>query len=147
VYRAFADKLLDLTERHAEEIARQWCKSVRTNPRTASYHSLPEEESYSRAVSWYRNIRRVYLSENPYQEMLEYFTKYAEATYAEGIPLHECVYALVIMRRHIWLFAELHALFISSVDLHQATESINRVVLLFDYAIFIVTQKYEEMTK
>ncbi len=147
MYKVFADKLLDFAERHAEEIARQWCKSIRTSPRTPSYHSIPEEECFPQAALFYRNLRRLYFTEEPYQEASDYFTQYAEARNAEGIPLHEAIYALIMMRRHIWVFAEFQALFISAADLYQAVESINRVVLIFDYAVYIVSRKYQELTR
>lgn len=147
MHKVFADKLLDFTHHHAEEIAKQWCKSVRANPRTPSYHSLPEDRCLSQAVSCYKNLRQMYHSEKPYEEAWVHFTQYAEVRHAEGIPLHESIYALIMIRRHIWLSAELDALFISAIDLHQAVECINRVVLLFDYAMYIVTQKYQEMAK
>lgn len=145
--KAFADKLLDFADRQAEAIAGQWCKAVRNNPRTPSYHSLPEDKCLSQAVSCYRNLRRMYHSEKPYDEVEHHFTRYAEARHKEGIPLHEAIYALVMMRRHIWLSAEFQVLFISSVDLHHGMDSINRVVLLFDYAIYILAQRYDEMAK
>ena len=50
----------------------------------------------------------MYFSEKPYQEIEGYFTRYAEEGHDEGIPLHECIYALILMRRHIWLFARAH---------------------------------------
>ena len=147
MYRVFADKLLDFAERHAEEIARQWCKSVRTSPRTLSYHSIPEKECFPQAVLIYKNLRRMYFSEEPYREASAHFGQYAEARHAEGIPLHEAIYALIMMRRHVWVFAEFQALFIKAADLYHAVESINRVVLIFDYAVYIVAQKYQELTK
>jgi len=145
--RAFADKLLDLTEHQAEEIAKRWCKSVRTNSRTPSYHTLPEEKCLPQAVSFYKNLKRLYFSEKPYQEVWLYFSRFAEERHAEGIPLYEAVYALIMMRRHIWLYAEFQALFMTAVDMHQAIDSINRVILLFDHAMYILTQKCNELTR
>ena len=145
MHTVFADRLLNLADRRAEAIAERWCKSVKKNPRTPSYHSLPDDECLSQAVSCYKNLKQMYHSEKPYEEASVYFTRYAEARHAEGIPLHESIYALLMVRRHIWLFAEIEALFVSAVDLHQAIECINRVVLLFDYAVCILAQRYHEM--
>jgi len=36
MYKVFADRLLGSIERYAEEIARQWYKSLKANPRTPS---------------------------------------------------------------------------------------------------------------
>jgi len=46
------------------------------------------------------------------------------------------------MRRHIWLYAEFEALFTTSLEMHQQVESINRTLLLFDYATYIVAEEY-----
>jgi len=52
------------------------------------------------------------------------------------------------MRRHIWLFAELQGRFFNvATDIFQAVENINRTFLLFDYAIYAVTEKYQEMSR
>jgi len=73
--------------------------------------------------------------------------RYIEFLTDANIPLHEAVYAIIMMRRHIWLFADLLALFGgTAIDLYQAIQSINRTLLLFDYMIFIITQQYQEAT-
>lgn len=143
----FTDRLLNLAEQHAEKIAERWCKSVRTNPKTPSYHTRPKEECLSQGVSFYRNLKRMYLSEKPYQEVWLYFTTFAEDRHAEGTPLAEAIYALIMMRRHLWLYAEFQALFMSTMDMHHAIDSINRVILIFDYGTYIMVQKCNELTR
>jgi hypothetical protein len=145
MFKVTADKLLDLVELRAEEIAKAWWKNVRQNPRTPSYHPLTDREAVAQAVLFYRNLRRMYYSENPYEEEVPYFSQYAKDRYAEGIPLHEAIYAMVLMRRHMWLFAEYQDLFTSLLDMYGAIEVINRTVLITDYATFIIAQKYQEM--
>ena len=150
MHRTIADRLLDLCEYRAEEIARRWYKDVCTNTRTPSYHSLSEQESTLQAVSLYKNLKRMYFAENHYQEVWQFLerTRFVELIYGEGIPLHEAIYALILMRRHIWLFAEFQAVFsTTAIDMYQSVESINRTVLLFDYAIYILTQRYQEISK
>ncbi len=147
--RAFADRLLDLADKRGAEIAEHWYKSVSKNPRTPSYHNLPQETIILQATSIYKNLKHLYFADNPYQEVLQLLEKirFVEEAYAKGILLPEAVYALIMMRRHIWLFAELQAMFITSGDMYQAVESINRTLLVFDYAIYIVTQKYYEINR
>jgi len=149
MHRPVADRLLDLCDYRAEEIVRRWYKDVSANRRTSSYHSLPKERCVPQAVSLYKNLRRMYFAEHPYQEVLQFLERkqYVENTYGEGIPLHEAIYALILMKRHIWLYAEFQAVFSTVLDMYQALESVNRTVLLFDYAIYIVVQKYKEMDR
>ena len=67
--------------------------------------------------------------------------------FAEGLPLHEALYALILMRRHIWLYAEFQAIFITAVEQHQAVESLTRTILMFDYATYVLAERYEELMR
>lgn len=142
-----ADRLLDLAERHAEDIAKRWLRAVKVNPRTPSYHAIPEEKLLPQGASFYRNLKRMYLSEKPYRDVWLYFTKFAEDRHAEGVPLREAIYALIMLRRHLWLYAEFQALFMSAMEMHQAVDSINRVILIFDYGMYILVEKSNEFTR
>ena len=51
--KAFAAKLVDLTQKNAEAIARQWAKDVKTNEKTYSYHEAPEEKIIRQAKDFY----------------------------------------------------------------------------------------------
>ena len=145
--RPVTDRLLDLCEQRSEEIAKRWYQDVRKNPRTPSYHAAPEERFSSQVASSYKNLKQMYFAKNPYEEVSKFLKKkqYVEVTCAEGIPLQEAIYALILMRRHIWLYSELQGLVsTTAIDMYQMVESINRIVLLFDYATYTVIQQYQE---
>lgn len=59
-----------------------------------------------------------------------------------GIPLHESIYALVLMRRQMWLFADFQAIFINAIEHSQAIDSIMRIMLMMDYAIYEISEYY-----
>jgi hypothetical protein len=145
--RAFADKLIDILERHTEEVARQWSKAVRSNPRTPFYHTLSEAEYVQWGISFYENLRKLYFSARPYPEVDEFFSRLGREMFDKGIPLEEAVYTLILLRRHIWLFADFNVVFVTTLDMHQAVESINRTIQMFDQGIFVVTRKYGELAK
>lgn len=147
--RVLTDKLLDLSRGHAGKIAEQWYEAVRTNPRLPSMQVLPREQLIVKAMLFYENLKRLYFAENPFDEMFQFLeaSGYVEDTMKMNIPLHENVYALIMMRRHIWLYAESQAVYSTSLDLYQALQSINRTILIFDYAIFILTKKYGDLTE
>jgi hypothetical protein len=141
-----ADKLLDLCHRSAGEIAEHWYKTVSVNPRTPAFHILPKELLVHQAVTFYKNMKAMYFAKSAYDEVALFLenSQYSEDMYTKGVPLSEIIYALTMMRRHIWLYAETQALFFDTPqDIFQQSESINRVVLVFDYIIFLVVQKYE----
>ncbi|NPV03502.1 MAG: hypothetical protein HPY67_02065 [Syntrophaceae bacterium] len=145
--KGYATKLIEVTEKHADRIASQWLGDVRMNPKTPSYHNFSDEKALSHAAAFYRNFRSLFSAEKPYDAARKFFTKYADGRYAEGIPLHEAIYALILMRRHIWLYAEFQSLFVSAVEHQQAAESLTRTILMFDYATYVITERYEELMK
>lgn len=142
-----ATKLIEITENNAETIAEQWYNNVKMNPRTPSYHSMPAEEAKKQALYFFKNFGKLFFTDSPFEEAQVLFSKYAESRYKERIPLSEVIYALTLMRRHMWLFSSSQAVFMTAVDHHHAAESQSRTILMFDYAIYIVVQKYDELLK
>ena len=138
-------KLIDLVEKNAEEIAQEWVAVVKSNKRTSHYHDLPSEKLIPQSVEFYRQLRRMLMSSNTFEETQDYFLVYAKTCYDDGIPLHEAIYALVLMRRQMWLFAEFQTTFVSVVEHQQAIDSITRTILVMDYAVYRITQHYLDL--
>jgi hypothetical protein len=144
---AFADKLLEVTEQHADEISAQWCKAVKSNRHTPWFQSKKQESCTAFALDFYKNFRNVYFDEKPYRKLEKYFVNYAEESFRNGVPLEEAIYALIMMRRQIWLFADFQALFVTAMDQHRAVETINRTIRVFDQGIYIIIKRYGELEK
>ena len=140
-------KLVNLIETHAEPIARQWARDVRKNPRTPSYHNIPEDKLVPVGVKFYDNFKQMFFTDKPADTSQQYFARYAEEQHQRNIPLNEALYALIMMRRHIWLYAEFQTIFISAVEQKQAVDSLVRTILMFDYAIFFISQRYQELIR
>ncbi len=145
--REYSSKLVDMAENHAREIAVRWYFDVIKNPRTPSYHDISEQDALPQAEEFYHHFRTIFLSEKPYETAHQFFSKYAEARYREGIPSSEAIYVLILMRRHIWLYSDFHITFVTADDRKQAVESLNRMMLVFDYAVHVITAKYEELVR
>ena len=145
--RSYATKLIEITESHAETIAKQWYNNIKMNPRTPYYHTMPEEKAIKQALNFYNKFGRLFLSDSPFEEAHVLFAKFAEDSYMAHIPLPQAIYAITLMRRHMWLFAEFQNVFTTAVEHHQATESLNRTILMFDYATYVIVSKYEELLR
>jgi hypothetical protein len=144
--QAYAAKLIDLIESKSENIARQWADDVIKHNRTPSYHSLPKDMVIEQGIGFYKLFRRMSMAENPYEEAKTFSWKYAENFYREKIPLQEAIYALMLLRRNLWLYAEFQGTFFTALEKQQAVESLNRTILMFDYVSYQVTEKYQELT-
>lgn len=143
--QTYAAKLIDLIDIKAENIAQQWVGDVMTHKRTPSYHSLSKDMVIEQGVKFYKLFRRMSMAENPYEEAKTFSWKYAEKFYNEKIPLREAIYALMLLRRNLWLYAEFQGTFITVLEKNQAVESLNRTILLSDYVAYQVIEKYEDL--
>ena len=145
--QAYAAKLIDLIELKAKNIAKQWATDVMKHNRTPSYSSLPQDRVIERGVEFYRLFRQMSLAEIPYEAAKNFSSKYAKDCYLEKIPLQEAVYALILLRRNLWLYAEFQGVFVSALEMQQAIESLNRTILMYDYVSYQVIEKYQELIK
>jgi hypothetical protein len=147
--KAFADRLMDFCDQKAEQIAEQWYKSLITNPRTISCRSTPKEGCIRHATFIYKNMKRMYFSDDPYEEVKKVIDSsgWAEEQYSRRIPLSEAVYSLILLRRHVWLYAESSALFNTANEMYSVLQSTNRNLLIYDYMTYVIVQKYEKFVK
>ena len=147
MYRACADRLIDLCDRDSHQIAESWYRALCSNSRTPSYRLMSREGCLQRAVVILKSLGEIYFAKNCDKAVVEFLDAhdFVEVHFARGIPLCEILYALVLLRRHLWLHAESEMLFYSSEDMVHALDSINRVLLVYDYAAYHVARKYAEM--
>ncbi len=149
--KSAVDRLMDMCDRHAGQMAAEWYKALTTNSRTSTCKQISKEGSLRHATSIYKNISQMYFGDDCYKnvEHILDVDGWVEDFDARNIPLEEALYALVLLRRHIWLFAEREAVFRTDnmFDMNAAVESINRILLVFDYASYIVASKYRDMAR
>ena len=143
--QAYAAKLIDLIELKAENIAKQWATDVMKHNRTPSYSKLKQDRVIERGGDFYRLFRQMSLAEVPYEAAKTFSFKYAKECYQEKIPLQEAVYALILLRRNLWLYAEFQGVFTTALEQQQAVESLNRTILMYDYVSYQVIEKYQEL--
>jgi hypothetical protein len=142
------DKLMDMCERHADDLADMWYKSLMNNSRTEACRSIPKEVCLRYANQIYSSIADMYFAEDCYKAVAQVFdiSGIVDIFYARGIPLEQALYSLILMKRHIWLYADSQMLFNpSAADMTLALDSINRILLVFDYATYYITQTYQKM--
>jgi hypothetical protein len=147
--KSMIDKLMDMCDRHAPEIAELWYKSLSTNPRTTGCLVVPKEICIKHAQEIYKSIADMYFADDCFkavEQMLD-ITGLVDTFFARGVPLEQVQYALILLRRHIWLYADAQMIFNPSVvDMTLAVDSINRILLVFDYASYYLARTYRELS-
>lgn len=137
-------RLIKLIEDNAGELTNRVYKDLLTRKETKSYQTLPEDlvrdriyDVYSRLDSWLNKKKNT-------GEVQKYYSNMGKKRFGEGIPLHEEVMALMIKKRHLWLYVRENQFFDSTYECYQALEMNNKVVLFFDRAIYFTIIGYEE---
>jgi hypothetical protein len=142
-----SQSMVELIEKNADELAKQWLKDVRTNTNTLFYHTFNEDYLFERARNTYKNLGHWLNVTTPKQETAKFYRKIGQERFREGFPLPELIYSIILYRRHLWLFI-LHAgFFDSAYELLRALELNNRIILFFDRAMHNAAIGYEEARK
>lgn len=142
-----SQKFVELIEKNAEKLAREWLKDVRKNVHTPTYHTFDEDRLYQRAFNMYKNLGQWLNVQTPKEQTAKYYRKYGQDRCQEGFPLPELIYSLILFRRHLWLYI-LHSGFLDTAyELLRGLELNNRVILFFDRALHSVALGYEEGLK
>lgn len=137
-------KLIKIIEKNSDIIADRWVDEVTTLKYTSSYWSTPRDELHERASSVCSRMGYFLSRRLPRERLASFYRRMGKARRAEGVPVEEVVMALLLLKRNIWLFVLQEGFLATNLELYQALEVNNRVVLYFDRAIYYVTQAYSE---
>ena len=140
-------KMIETIEYKAQDIAEQWYKNVKINPKTPIFHKMPQNEAIDLAMNFLSNYSKLFKTDKPFEEAYVLFSKYAANFYNKHIPLPQAIYSLILMRRHMWLFAEYQAVFETVVEQRHALESQSHMILMFDYAEYVVILTYDDLIR
>jgi hypothetical protein len=137
-------KLVDLIQNNSEMLANRFLEDVLSREETKSYNKLHKKEVYRRGYEVYSRLESWLKKDNQKTELQEHYTALGKKRCDEDIPLHEVIMALMLIKRHLWLYILETQFFNSSFEIYQALELNNHVILFFDRAIFFTTIGYEE---
>ena len=138
-----ANKFVRLIEENHEEIIEHFMNDVFHNKKTVAYRKLDPQELYEIGSRVYRELSKWVAKDLPKEEVKEYYRKLGKIRMAEGIPASQFFQALVLLKRHMWLFVR-RQLENEITDYKQAMEVSDRVVLFFDRAAYYMLIGYEE---
>ena len=135
-------KLIKVIQNHSSELARKWLQNVQKSSTTPTYHTCDEMSLLERVHNVYANLEKWLEKENSQVE--RYYTDLGAERLEEGFKLSEVLSALSITRRVLWEHVLTQGLLDSALDLYQALELNNRVVLFFDKAAYYIAVGYEK---
>lgn len=139
-----SQSLVNLIERNADSLTREWLADVQEHPDTPTYHTFAPDELYRRCFKVYSQLEKWLSHETPKEEIADNYMQLGKKRHQEGFALSEVIQALILIRRRLWLKILSEGLLDSALEYSRALELNNRVILFFDRAIFYTALGYEK---
>lgn len=136
-------KIMEVLKSDAEHLSRRVVSDLLTRGETEYHKKYSEDMMYERVYDVYSTLGYWLDRARPKAEIQKHFSDLGKKRFDEGIPLHEVIMFLMLIKRHLWLYLLEKHFFESSYELMKSLEMNNRVVLFFDRAILAATMGYE----
>ena len=136
-------KLIDLVEKHEDELTRRWLKEVKQHVDTPMYRSFPEHQLRERVYNVYIHLTQWIEDKLSREQVEKAYTALGAERYREGYRLSEVVKALMLAHRNLDTYVRELTVFDVASQLHQLVELDDSVTTFFDLAIFYTIKGYE----
>lgn len=136
------NRFVEIIEENHQAISEQFMNDLLKNPETVAYKNADRQKIYEGADRIYRELSKWIVKQYAKTEIAAYYRKVGQQWFDQGIPFSQAQKALVLQRRHLWLFI-LDKLYYDASLYKEALDLNNRVVLYFDRAIYSMLEGYE----
>jgi hypothetical protein len=137
-----SDLMLNI-QSNAQRLAAEYVADLVANPKTPHFAKLAREDLERVADELYGKLAD-WLAERHVEGLETEFRARARRQRKAGMPLTEIVYAVLLLKAHVWGFVKRNAMVDSIGDLYQRDEAIVLIGEFFDRLIYATAKGYEE---
>jgi hypothetical protein len=141
-----AARLIKMIEDHAEQLTRGVLQDLQSNARTPAYHRLSREELHQRVFDVYSHLGQ-WLDHKTEDRIAASYGDLGQRRHAEGIPISEVVYALLLLKHHLREYILTSGTADSLVELYQEEGLHLLIDNFFDKAVYFALKGYEEAAR
>jgi hypothetical protein len=135
-------RLMQLIGSHADQLANQVLHEIGTSPRLHVLKSREEEVLRKRVHELYRDLG-AWLTERDEERLEDVFGGFGRHRRADGTPLDEIVFALMLVKHHLWAFIERNDVTDDPMELVQERHLLMDIGRFFDRATYHMVRGYE----
>jgi hypothetical protein len=132
-----------MIENHAEDLTREVLDDLTQNPKTPAWHRLSRDEIHRRTYDFYHNLGN-WLAEKSEAAVERSYCQLGRDRFQEGVPLHEVVYATILVKNHLRSFIRRAGVVYSALELHREVELNLMLGHFFDAALLYAVKGYED---
>lgn len=141
---ALTKKLVVLLEDNVDTLTKRAMEDIKKHGGTKTYRTLTDAQLYSRVAQVYGQFDKWMLGEIKKNTIKQTFLAVGKRRREEDFAVSEVIQALIIIRRHIWIYVDSENFFETALDLRSAIDLINMTLVFFDWAIYFTTVGYEQ---
>lgn len=135
-------RLMQLIESHADQLTDEALREIAKSPRLPELKSREEEVLRKRVRGLYHDLG-AWLAERDEHRLEEMFGGFGRDRRADGTPLDEVVYALIMVKNHLWAFIERNDVTDQPMELAQERHLLSDIGRFFDRAVYHTVHGFE----
>ena len=136
-------RLIQIVESNWETIASSAINRVHSDPEVPNYQALTDHELRARARDLLAQLGHWLAKRDP-ELLARRYEELGRQRFDEGMPLHEVVYKLQLLKRTVYEHARDQHLEVTAVELYAEQEFLGLIDEFFDHIIFRVCKGYSE---
>ena len=136
-------KLIRLIEGHQQEITDRLLRDIHRYPDLTHLRQLPEAELRERSQNILENLG-YWLAQTNEQEIAHKYEGIGKGRFHEGVPLHESVHALFLIKEKMIDFIGEQGFPPDTLELYAEEELERRVGRFFDLLVLRMVRGYED---
>lgn len=137
-----SSKFVQMIEDHSEQITGGVLHRLQRDYRTPHIARLPVSELHDQCQAILKNLGH-WLAESRDDEVSRSFEDIGRLRAREGVPLHEAVHALHVLKERMLDYVRDQGIAQTSMDLYAEEELENQIGRLFDSVVYYVVKGYE----
>lgn len=138
-----SDRLVDMIENNAQDIAQKCVEDVRINWSTTVYHDFDRIKLFKRffiILSQFGKWMGGFYSDN---DIRIFYTKVGMERKKEGLPLADVLSTLSLIKKQVFAFTISRAIWEKTINIYMSLELDRRIMLFFDKVAYYITRGYE----
>ena len=138
-----AYRLDRLIENHSERLAETLLERLKTCDKCAAFNKVPDQEFRQRVYEIYDHLGEWLLGKKE-EDIARRYQEIGARRAAQGVPLSQLIYALVLVRDHLWEYLKHEAGVEKPVEVFGELEMLQLLEQFFDRASYYAAVGYEK---
>jgi ADP-ribose pyrophosphatase YjhB (NUDIX family) len=137
-----SDSLIGFVNESIPLVARLWLADVRSNHTTAAYLRLDPDTLLAECTTSLQQLGRWLEGESTEEQIRRFCRELGSRRQAQGVPLHELLSAIMLLKKQIWTHARSQGVWQRPVETYRVMELQSRFAVFFDRAMYHSARGY-----